>query len=62
MRVGIDRSGAIRSVRVIKQAGYGFDEAAVKAMWKFKFSPGQTNDGQPVDCLITYTYRSTRPS
>jgi protein TonB len=56
MRVGIDRRGAIRSVKIIKRAGYGFDEAAQQAMWKFKFTPAKTKDGQVVDCLITYTY------
>jgi TonB family protein len=56
LRVGIDRRGAIRSVRVIKKAGYGFDEAASRAMWKFRFTPARTRDGQPVDFLITYTY------
>jgi protein TonB len=56
LRVGIDRNGAIRTVRPIKRAGYGFDEAATRALWKFKFSPARTRDGQPVDILITYTY------
>jgi TonB family protein len=56
LRVGIDRHGAIRSVRVIKKAGYGFDDAAVRAMWKFKFTPARTREGEPVDFLITYTY------
>jgi periplasmic protein TonB len=56
MRVGIDRHGSIRSVKIIKRAGYGFDEAAMAAMWKFKFSPAKTKDGQSVDFLITYTY------
>ena len=39
MRVGIDRKGAIHSVRVVRRAGHGFDDAAVKAMWRFRFSP-----------------------
>lgn len=56
MRVAIDRKGAIRWVRVVKKAGFGFDEAAVAGMQKFKFSPALTRDGQPVDFVITYTY------
>jgi protein TonB len=56
LRVGLDRRGAIRSVRVIKKAGYGFDEVATAAMWKFKFSPARTRDGTAVDFLITYQY------
>jgi periplasmic protein TonB len=56
LRVGIDRRGSIRAVRVIKKAGYGFDEAASRAMWKFKFTPARTREGEAVDFLITYTY------
>jgi hypothetical protein len=43
-------------VRVIKKAGYGFDEVATQAMWKFKFTPARTREGVPVDFLITYRY------
>jgi protein TonB len=56
MRVGIDRGGGMRSVKVLKSVGHGFDEAAVKAMWKFRFSPCKTHQGEPVDCVIPYTY------
>jgi periplasmic protein TonB len=56
LRVAIDRRGNIRSVRVVSRAGYGFDEAATRAMWKFKFTPARTRDGEAVDFLITYTY------
>ncbi len=56
MRVGIDRKGSVRTVRVIKKAGYGMDEAATRAMWKFKFTPARTRDGEAVDFQITYTY------
>jgi outer membrane biosynthesis protein TonB len=41
---------------VLKSVGHGFDEAAVKAMWKFRFSPCKTHQGEPVDCVIAYTY------
>ena len=54
LRVEIDRRGKIHGVRVIKKAGYGFDEAAVRMMWKFKFTPARTRDGQPVDFLLTW--------
>jgi protein TonB len=62
LRVGIDRRGVVRSVRVIKKAGYGFDEAAARALWKFKWAPARTREGTPVDILITYkyTFRSER--
>jgi len=61
MRVGIDRRGQIRSVRVLKKAGNGFDEAAVSAMWKFKFGPARGRDGQAVDLVITYWYTFQAP-
>lgn len=57
LRVGIDRRGAVRSVRVVRQAGYGMDEAARQAMWRFRFTPARTKDGEAVDFLITYTHR-----
>jgi protein TonB len=56
LRVGIDRHGVVRSVRLLKKAGYGMDEAAVQAMWKFKFTPARSKDGQAVDCQINYTH------
>jgi TonB family protein len=56
MRVGIDRHGVVRSVRVVKKAGYGFDEAASQSIRRYKFSPARTNDGRPVDFLITFKY------
>ena len=61
LRVGIDRAGAIRSVKVLKSAGHGFDEVAVKAMWRFQFTPCRTHQGDAVDCLITYTYGFQEP-
>jgi periplasmic protein TonB len=61
MRVGIDRTGSIRSVKVVNRAGHGFDEAAQKAMWKFRFSPCKDGQGVPVDCVISYNYRFEEP-
>jgi protein TonB len=56
LRVGVDRRGSVRAVRVIKKAGYGMDEAAVQAMWKFKFKPCMAKDGRAIDCQITYKF------
>jgi TonB family protein len=61
LRVGIDRRGVVRAVRVIQRAGHGFDEAATKALWQFKFSPARAHDGQPVDFTITYKYTFQAP-
>jgi protein TonB len=54
LRVGIDRKGKVRSVRVIGKAGYGMDEEALRAMWLGKFKPARRADGTPVDLVITY--------
>jgi TonB family protein len=56
LRIGLDRTGKIRFVKVLRPAGHGFDEAAVKALWQFRFSPAVSNDGQAVDYLLTYHY------
>jgi protein TonB len=61
LRVAIDRNGKIRWVKVSKPAGYGFDEVAIRAMYKFKFSPARTNDGKAVDFVIPYKYTFTAP-
>ena len=61
LRVGINRSGSIHSVKIVRKAGHGFDDAAVKAMWRFRFSPCRTKQGDAVDCLITYTYSFEPP-
>jgi protein TonB len=56
-RLGIDRRGQVRSVKVISRAGHGMDEAAEKGMWKFKFEPCALKSGEPVDCVVTWKYR-----
>lgn len=56
LRIEIDRKGNIKSVRVLRKAGYGMDEEAIKAMWQFKFDPAKDADGKPVDVVITYTH------
>lgn len=61
LRVDIDRRGVVRSIRVVKAAGYGFDEAAMKAIKRYKWSPARDNRGEPVDFRITYNYRFTLP-
>ena len=62
LRVGIDEKGRVRECKVIKRAGYGLDEAAVKAMWKFRFAPALDQAGRPVPFRINYDYRFTSPS
>jgi protein TonB len=56
LRLGIDRKGNVKSVRVIEKIGYGMDEAAAKCVWGYKFKPARRPDGQPVDIIITYNF------
>ena len=62
LRVGIDENGRVREVKVIKRVGYGLDEAATKALWKFRFSPALGQDGRPVPFRINYNYIFNPPS
>jgi protein TonB len=55
LRVGVDRHGRVRSVKVSRGAGYGLDEAASEAMWQHRFKPARTADGRAVDHLLSYT-------
>ncbi len=56
VKLGIDRKGFVKSVRVLKKAGYGMDEEAVKAAWHYRFKPARRADGEPVDFVITYSF------
>jgi TonB family protein len=56
-RIGIDEKGNVAELRIVDRAGHGFDEAAMKAMRQFKFSPALANDGRPVPVRIVYKYR-----
>ena len=57
LRIGIDRAGKVKSVRVVKGAGYGMDENAVKAAWSVKWAPAKGSQREPVDIVITYAYQ-----
>ena len=48
----INEDGSIKSVRIISpQAGYGFDEAALKVIYKIRFRPGYVS-GRPVKMFM----------
>lgn len=53
LRVKIDATGKVVGVKVIKGLGYGLDESAVEAMWKYLFAPA-TLDGEPVGTEISF--------
>ena len=62
LRIGIDRKGNVKSVRVLEKAGYGMDEEAVRVIWQYKFTPARRADGRPVDVVITYNFTFRVPS
>jgi protein TonB len=49
LRLTIDKQGRVVEVEVVKKAGSGFDEAAVKAIRASTFAPAMKN-GRPVAC------------
>lgn len=57
----VDKSGNVTAVKVIKSAGYGFDELAIDAFKKWKFKPAEKNCA-PVGVKIRYNYRFTLDS
>jgi protein TonB len=56
MRLTLDEKGRVAGIRIVTPVGYGFEEAAKKAMRQAKFIPGKTSDGKAVPTTITYTY------
>ncbi|MFZ5468140.1 MAG: energy transducer TonB [Myxococcota bacterium] len=52
----IDLEGRVVDAKVLNGPGYGLNEAALKAIRQFKFSPA-IKAGEKVSTTITYTYR-----
>ncbi|WP_169788824.1 TonB-dependent receptor [Vulgatibacter incomptus] len=55
LEVDIGEDGAVMDAQVTEPAGHGFDEAALEAVRKFRFSPAEI-DGQPAAVRIEYRY------
>ncbi len=55
MRVTIAADGSVSDAAVVEPQGYGFDEAAVAAMKRFRFSPAEIDD-VPSPVQIEYVY------
>jgi protein TonB len=51
----IDASGTVAEARRISGPGHGLDEAALAAIWRFRFRPAQ-QDGEPVATVIRDIY------
>ncbi|HOJ64269.1 MAG TPA: energy transducer TonB [Spirochaetota bacterium] len=54
----IDQNGIIRKIEVLKDPGYGFAEAAIKALQNIKCKPAEAN-GIPVAVRYRYPIRFT---
>ena len=50
LRITIDSSGTPTRIEVMREAGFGFDEAAVSAIRNTSFTPA-TQEGRPVACI-----------
>lgn len=53
--IEIDETGAVTHVEALAPIGNGFDEAAMEAAWKFRFSPAEDATG-PVPVAIEFAY------
>jgi periplasmic protein TonB len=56
VRVEINADGSVHGARVLKGLGYGLDEAAVKAIRKFRFKPAKDRGGRSVPSVIVWKY------
>jgi protein TonB len=56
LKIEVDTDGKVTKAEVLKSAGSGFDEAAMKAVKQSRFEPAQ-EDGQTVLAEFTYIYR-----
>lgn len=55
LRVTIAADGSVSEASVVEPVGYGFDEAAVAALKRFRFSPAEI-DNVPAPVQIEYVY------
>lgn len=61
LEVSISRTGDVISVKVLESDNRLFSESAVKTVSKYKFKPGRTKDGTPVDAVIELTISFEMP-
>ena len=55
LEIDIDADGKVIAAQVTQPAGFGFDEAALKAVQQFEFTPAEV-DGKPAAVRIGYAY------
>jgi TonB family protein len=56
LEIEISETGEVVAARVTRSAGHGFDEAALAAAQKMRFSPAEI-DGKPAAVRIEYRYK-----
>ena len=54
LQIVVDATGRVSDARVVRRAGYGFDDAALTAMRAYRFSPAQ-KDGHPVRVRMSWS-------
>jgi protein TonB len=57
LRLAVDRLGKVKSARIVKKAGYGMDEAALKAIGSFIFAPARGARHEPLESTFNYEVR-----
>jgi len=55
MQITIGADGSVPDAEVLEAVGHGFDEAALAAVKRFRFSPAEL-DGTPAAVQVEYTY------
>ena len=56
LKIQVNTEGSVIQAEIIKSAGMGFDEEALKAVRQFRFEPAQ-KDGKKIASELTYIYR-----
>ena len=55
-RLYVDETGKVRRIKITESSAHGFDEAARKALLKFRFVPARMADGTAVPSNVTWKY------
>lgn len=61
LELSISKEGKVISIKVIDSDHKLFTESALATVKKYKFSPGKTKDGTPVDAVIEFTIQFEMP-
>jgi TonB family protein len=59
VRLLVDETGAVRSRKVVKKLGYGFDQLALRLAKRLRFKPAIDTSGRPVAAVVVWTFNFT---